>query len=140
MAFAITVARNYDGSWTASVPDLHPSCSSTGTTLQAAIRNAQAGAFAMLADHVRGNRRLPDEIKSWFSTTSETGTILVGGCQHNEFPDAQLTHAASAILPAKPKSRFKPTLPKHGTPEHTALVESIVNPPQPVVSVPAGGH
>lgn len=128
MAFAIKVARIHDGSWIASIPDLHPSCASTGTTLQAAVRNAQAGALSMIADHLKGNRRLPAEVKSWFSATSETGTILVGGCQHNEFQDAQLAPASSAILPPKPKSRFKPSLPKPGTPEHTALVQSIIAP------------
>lgn len=127
MAFAIKVARNWDGSWIASIPDLHPSCASTGTTLQAAVRNAQAGALSMVADHLRSNRKLPDEIKSWFSTTNETGTIMVGGCQHNEFPDVQLAPASSAVLPVKPKSRFKPALPKPGTLEHTTLVNSIIN-------------
>lgn len=134
MAFAIKVARIFDGSWIASIPDLHPSCASTGNTIQAAIRNAQAGALSMIADHMRGNRPLPVEIKSWFSTSSETGTIMVGGCQHNEFPDAQLAPASSAVLPIKPKSRFKPALPKPGTTEHTTLVNSIINLTVPVES------
>ena len=123
--FEIKISRHHDGRYIASIPDLHPSCTVLALTLQGAVRSAQSNAFSLLADFVRGNRKLPDAMKEWFNVVGADGSVCVGGCQHNEIPDVKLSHANINVIPPSPRTRALPPAPKYGTPEHTALVAAL---------------